>query len=126
LLLAVIGWLSARFVVEVTPVPDSATVSGLSGALLATDKVPVSAPPLAGAKVTFTVQVPLAAIELPQLLVWVKSPVTLTETPDAALAPVLVTVTAWAELVDPEATSPNDKLAGVAVSAPGVAGWGRR
>jgi hypothetical protein len=41
-LLAVTGWPCARFVVAVMPLPASATVSGLPGALLATDNVPVS------------------------------------------------------------------------------------
>ena len=51
-LLAVTGWFSARFVVDVTPVPDNPTVSGLPGALEATDNDPVSGPPLVGANVT--------------------------------------------------------------------------
>ena len=47
-----IGWFSARLVVEVTPVPDSATVSLPPGALVFTVSVPVRAPPVVGANVT--------------------------------------------------------------------------
>ena len=86
-LLAVAGWPSARFVVGVTPLPESATVSGLPGALLATDSVPVRLPPLVGANLTLTVQEPPAAIELPQVLVWLNGPLVLTEDTEAALLP---------------------------------------
>ena len=58
-------------------------------------------------------------MELPQVLVWLNGPVTLTEETEAAVVPGLVTVTVCAALVEPEATSPNDRLAGDAVSAPG-------
>ena len=55
---------------------------------------------------------PPAAIELPQVLVWLNGPLTLTEETDAALVPGFDTVTVCAALVDPDATSPNDRLAG--------------
>ena len=119
------GWPWARLVVEVTPVPDSATVSGLPGALVATDSVPVWLPPLVGANLTLTVQEPPAAIELPQVLVWLNGPLTLTEETEAALLPGFDTVTVCAALVDPDATSPNDRLDGDAVSEPGCAGSGK-
>ena len=41
---------------ELVPVPDSATVSGLPGALLATDRVPLAEPAAVGVNVTLTVQ----------------------------------------------------------------------
>ena len=119
------GCPSARLVVAVTPVPDRATVSGLPGALVATVSVPVWLPPLVGANVTLTVQVPPAAIELPQVLVWLNGPVTLTEETEAALLPGLDIVTVCAALVAPDATSPNDRLDGDAVSAPGCTGLGK-
>ena len=79
----------------------------------------------AGAEnLTLTVQDEPAAIEPPQLFVWLNGPVTPIEETDAALLPELVTVTDWAALVDPEFTSPNDRLVGDAVSAPGCAGSG--
>ena len=119
-----IGWFSARFVVEVTPVPESETVSGLPGALLATVSEPGNGPPLVGANFTDTVQEPFAAIELPQVLVWLYGPVTEIEETEAALLPGLVMVTDWAALVLPDARSPKERLAADAVSAPGCAGSG--
>jgi hypothetical protein len=103
---------SARSVVELVPVPDSATVSGLPGALLLTDSVPVADPAAVGANVTLTVQEPPAAMELPQVLVWLNGPLTLTEDTDAAVLPGLDTVTVCAALVDPVAWLPNDTLDG--------------
>jgi hypothetical protein len=93
MLLAVIGWFSARFVVEVTPVPESATVSGPPGALVATDRVPVSGPPVVGENVTVTEHEPPAAMELPQVLVSVNGPVALIDETDAADVPGLLIVT---------------------------------
>ena len=87
-------------VVEVTPVPDKATVNGLPGALVATDSAPVWLPPLVGANLTLTVQEPPAAIELPQVLVWLNGPLTLTEETDAVVLPGFDTVTDCALLVE--------------------------
>ena len=56
------------------PVPDRLTVWGLSNALSVTVNCAVSLPTVAGANVTLIVQLAPAATELPQLLVWVKSP----------------------------------------------------
>src|SRR5271169_4941115 len=104
--------LRARSVVELVPVPDSATVSGLPGALDATDSVPLAAPLAVGANLTLTVQVPPAAMEVPQVLVWLNGPVTLTDAADAALVPGLDTVTVCAALADPTAVLANDSLDG--------------
>ena len=103
--------------VVAAPVPDSATVSGLPGALLLTDRVPVAAPAAVGANVTPTVQEAPAASDVPQLFDSPNGPVTPIEDIDAALLPGLDTVTVCAELVDPTATLPNDTLVGDAVSA---------
>ena len=97
--------------------PDSATVSGLDGALLATDSDPDADPLAVGANFTLTVQDPPAAMELPQVFVWLNGPLTLTEDTDAAVLPGLVTVTVCAELVEPTARLPNETLDGDAVSA---------
>ena len=51
------------------PVPDSETCCGLPAALSVTFKVALRAPVVVGLKVTLTVQLALAANELPQ--VWV-------------------------------------------------------
>ena len=98
------------------PVPDSATVSGLPGALHGTDRVPLAAPLAVGANLTLTVQVPPAAMEVPQVLVWLNAPVT--DTPETVAAVVfgLETVTVCAALVEPTVVLANDRLVGDAVS----------
>jgi hypothetical protein len=101
------------------PVPDSATVSGLPGALLATDSVPDAAPVAVGANETLTVHDPLAAIEVPQVLVSLNGPVAPTDETDIAVLLGLDTVTVCAPLVDPTAWLPNDTLDGDAVRALG-------
>lgn len=62
----------------VEPVPDRLTVCGLLLALSLTVKVPVRNPTTVGVNVTLTVHFPLAATDEPQVLVWAKSPLTLT------------------------------------------------
>ena len=52
------------------PVPVSAAVCGLFGALSVTVSVPVMAPALVGVNTTLMVQVPAAARLVGQLLVW--------------------------------------------------------
>src|SRR5260221_6529155 len=112
--LAEAGWFSARFVFAVTPVPDSETVAGLPGALLAMLSVPVREPVAVGVKVTLTVQDAPAARVVPQLLVCAKSPVAENEETDAAVPPVLLTVTACEPLVEPTVWLPKDTLDGFA------------
>src|SRR6185437_6146049 len=121
---AVAGCPCAMLVVEVTPTPDNATVSGPPGALVVMVSVPAWPPPLAGANFTLTVQDPPAAIEEPQVLDWLNGPLTPTEETETAPLPGFATVTVCAVLVDPDATSPNARLDGEAVSAPGCAGLG--
>jgi hypothetical protein len=94
------------------PVPDSATVSGLPGALEATDSVPLAAPLAVGANLTLTEHDPPAAMEVPQVLVWLNGPLTLTDDTDAAAVPEFDTVTVCAELVDPTASLPTETLDG--------------
>jgi hypothetical protein len=54
----------------VVPVPLSATVCGLPLALSVTEMLPLREPEAVGLKVTEIVHVPAAAIEAPQVLVW--------------------------------------------------------
>src|SRR3984885_10734303 len=108
---------SARSVVELVPVPVRATVSGLPGALDATDRLPVAAPAAVGANFTLTVQDPPAAMEVPQVLVSLNGALALTDDTDAAVVPGLDTVTVCAELVEPTASLPNERLDGDADSA---------
>jgi hypothetical protein len=98
-------------------VPESATDSGLLGALLATDNVPEADPAAVGANFTLTEHEPPAAIELPQVLVSENGPEALTEETEAAVVPGLLTVTVCAALVEPTFSLPNDRLDGEAVSA---------
>ncbi len=78
---------------ELTPVPDRATVSGLPGALLLTDRVPDADPAAVGANVTLTVQEAPAASEVPQLFDSPYGPVMPIEDIETAVVPGLVTVT---------------------------------
>ena len=64
---------------EALPVPLRDTVCGLPEALSVTVSVPVREPAAVGVKVTLTVQLLLAAREVPQLLLWAKLPEILTE-----------------------------------------------
>jgi hypothetical protein len=92
-------------------------VSGLPGALDATDRVPLAAPLAVGANFTLTVHDPPAAMEVPQVLVWLNGPLTLTDDTDAAVVPGFDTVAVCAELVEPTAVLPNETLDGDADSA---------
>src|SRR5664279_2444681 len=56
------------------PAPARRTVCGLASALSLIERVAVRIPICIGVKVTFTVQLAPGATELPQLLVWEKSP----------------------------------------------------
>jgi hypothetical protein len=91
---------AARFLLTVpAPVPVSATVAVPFDALLAMLRSPVRVPDAVGLNVTFTVQEAFAAIDVPQLLVCEKSPVTVMPETVAAAVPMLVTVTVCALLV---------------------------
>ena len=97
--------------------PDSATVSGLPGALLFTESLPLADPAAVGANDTLTVQEAPAASDVPQLFDSPNGPVTPIEDIDTALLPGLDTVTDCAELVEPTAVLPNQTLDGDADSA---------
>ena len=81
--------------------PVSETTCGLLLALSVIVSEPVRVPVAVGAKVTLIVQLPPAATEPPQLLVWAKSPdVTMPLTVRVAV-PVLLRVTVCGALVVP-------------------------
>ena len=63
-----------------------------------TETAPVRAPAAVGVKVTEIVQVPAAATDAPQVLVWLKSPLAAMLAIVSAAVPVLVSVTTWAVL----------------------------
>jgi len=97
----------------VVPLPVSVTSCGLVAAPSLKVSAPVTAPAILGLKVTLTVQLLLAARELEQLLVAVKSPLAVIEVMLRALNPEFVRVTVWAALVVPAATVPKLKLVGL-------------
>ena len=90
------------------PVPVRLTDCWLPAVLLLLSvmvRVAVRIPAAVGENATLIVQLPLAARELPHVLVWVKSPGLDPENPtpviDNAWFPVLFKVTVWAALVEP-------------------------
>jgi hypothetical protein len=83
----------------VVPVPLSVTVCGLPPALSVIVTLPLRVPPTVGVKVTEIVHVPAAAIEAPQVLLWLKSPLAAMLLIVSAADPVLVSVTVWAALL---------------------------
>src|SRR5579863_8332155 len=113
--LAEAGWPAAMSVVLPMPLPLRATAVGLLLALLVTVSEPVRAPAAVGLNDTVTAQEPPTAI-VPQLLVWLKSPVTATFETVAELVPELVTVTTWAAAVEPTTVPGKDTLAGAELS----------
>jgi hypothetical protein len=93
------------------PVPDSAIVCGVPGALseIMTDEA--RGPVVAGAKVTLMLHEPAAARLPPQLSVSAKSPVLPPETAIELIAsvapPIFFSVTDWGLLVTPVWTLPK-------------------
>src|SRR5215469_10656480 len=83
------------------PVPLSGTASGLVKELSVMVSVPFRWPVAVGEKLTWAAQLPPGAIGFVQLLVWLKSPVTLILLTFKGRFPMLVMVTAIAELVVP-------------------------
>lgn len=80
--------------------------------LSATVRTPARVPLVVGVKVTLIVQLTPGLTEAPQALVTAKSPLAVTLVILSAAAPVLLSVTAWAGLVDPTAWLAKDRLAG--------------
>jgi hypothetical protein len=105
-------------VVGSTPVPDSGTVCGLSGALSVNVRVPVSAPNTVGVKMTFTVHLAAAARIVPHVLAEIaKLPLVAMLLILSEPAPLLVNVTVLAALVVLMATLPKLSAAGDNVTA---------
>ena len=73
-------------------------------------------PVAVGANVTLTVHEPPAAIDEPQVLVWLKSPVAVIDDTAAAEPVGLETVTVWALLLDPVATEPKFSAEGLTLT----------
>ena len=106
-----------RLATEAVPVPAKVTDCGLPVALsvrvIAAERLPMAV----GSKVTLIVQVPPAATEAPQVLVWEKSPALVPVTASVVILkaafPVLFRVMACAALVVATVWLPKVKLVGL-------------
>ena len=94
----------------VDPVPDRLTVCGLLLPLSVTVSVPVRAPTTVGVKVALIVHLVPAATELPQVLVWAKSPTVETLVIASAVVRLLESVTESGLLVVPTVLLANVSL----------------
>jgi hypothetical protein len=97
------------------PVPERATVCGLSAALSTNTSEPDRLPVAVGLKVMLTVQLaPAATVEPQLLLVMLKSllPVIVSLVRFRVALPVLVNVTGCGELEVPTVWLPNERLVG--------------
>jgi hypothetical protein len=94
---------------DATPVPLSVIFCGLVFALSVIVTIPVRDPAAVGVNVIEIVQLPRAATELPQVLVWAKSPVMVMLPTLKTTDELLLTVTDFAALVIPTATLPNER-----------------
>src|SRR5260370_9051623 len=118
---------SEKSLVAVEPIPVRLTDCGLPEALSVMLRVPVRLPDAVGVNVTLMVQLAPAATELPQVLVWAKSPLAETLVRFSEALPVLESVTDCAALVVPtvrlaKASEEAERLttgAGAAAPLPG-------
>lgn len=83
------------------PVPESEILGAVPEMLLFSMTLPLRLPRAVGLKVTLTVQTAPGGKALPQLLVWLKSPVTVIPLIETVALPVLVKVTFRVELEVP-------------------------
>lgn len=107
-----------RVTAGVIPVPLKLAVWGLPAALSGMVTVPVLVPVAVGVKVTLIMQLAPATREVPQLLVWPKSPLTpiLPPVMERGAVPLLVSVKICALLVVPTFWPPKVRLEGVSVA----------
>jgi hypothetical protein len=98
-------------------VPVSEAVCGLPAALSAIEIEPVLLPAAVGLKTTVIVHVALCATDVPQVLVWLKSPEFVPVMPIEVILsealPVLDKVMAWLALAVPTVCEANIRLVGV-------------
>lgn len=97
----------AAAMVMVAPIPESATMCGLPGALSTIVNVPVRLPLAAGEKVTLIMHdapMPTATV---QPFTTAKSPLAVALVMVSGAPPLFVTVTVWAALVEPTSTAPK-------------------
>jgi hypothetical protein len=105
-----------RLAAGAVPVPERATVWGLPLALSLMLTQAVRVPLAVGVKVTLIVPLAPAATELPQVLVWAKSPASVPVTDSLVISktplPTFPTVTVWAALVVPAGRLANESVVG--------------
>ncbi len=101
-----------RFATGAMPVPLKLTFGCAPVVLLFKTSEPLREPRAVGVKVTFTVQLPPAAKDVPQLFDWEKSPAITRLLIVRAALPVLLKVTACAELGVPTSCDPKVSDAG--------------
>src|SRR6266567_264027 len=111
-----------------TPVPVRAMFGWIfAGSVVLKVKVPARAPNPVGLKITLIVQLNVAAIVPPQVLVWIKSegfrPVNETLLTTSGTAPALVMVTTWAALLVPTSWLPNESASGAMVALGAAPTW---
>ncbi len=85
------------------PVPLRLTAAGAGLLLLDNDNDPARAPTAVGVKTTLIVQLAPAASDVPQLFVWLKSPLIANDEMESDTFPLLVSVTACVGLEPPTA-----------------------
>jgi len=91
--------LAERLATDATPVPVKLAAGAPPTALLFRVNMPVLFPRAVGVKAMYTEQLAPAARVVPQLLVWLKSPVRVKPLMDSGPAPLLVSVSVW-EVLD--------------------------
>ncbi len=90
-----------------SPVPLRLTGAGLLLLLLVNDRDPVRLPRAVGLKTTLMVQLVPALSDVPQLLVWLKSPAAVRAEMESAIFPLLVSVTACDAVDVPTVCAPK-------------------
>jgi hypothetical protein len=118
--LAKIRLVGEKLVDGAVPVPVNETACGLPLALSVTEIEPVRKPVAVGVKLTEIVHVPATATEVPQVLVWLKSPLAAIVVIVKGAVPELVSVTDCAALVVPTAWLLKVKLVGETLTAGAV------
>jgi hypothetical protein len=92
------------------PFPLKETTCGLPEALSLMVTVPVRVPIVVGVKLTVIAQLALTASDVPQVLVWAKSPLATMLVIVSVAVPVLVSVIVCGTLVVPNCWLPNATL----------------
>jgi hypothetical protein len=126
-LVVLTGWLAKvsvvgeRLTAGATPVPVRLTACGLPLALSAMLIAPVRVPVVVGVNVTLIVQTAPPATDVPQVFVWVKSPLVATVVIVNVWLPVFVRLTVCIALTIPTSWLEKERLVGERLTAGNVA-----